>query len=86
MDFENELHAALANNERFITADGRLDAAHVMEAAHAQDTELMAEILESPVLSDVLTRQFGNVVYIDCSRLAREISVDTAVKMMEAVE
>lgn len=33
MDFENELHAALANNERFITADGRLDVAHVMEAA-----------------------------------------------------
>ena len=86
MDFENELHAALANNERFITADGRLDAAHVMEAAYAQDTELMAAILESPVLSDVLIRQFGNVVYIDCSRLAREISVDAAVKLMEAAE
>lgn len=86
MDFENELHAALANNERFITTDGKLDAAHVMEAAHSQDAELMAAILASPVLSDVLTRQFGNVVYIDCSRLAREISVDTAVKMMEAAE
>lgn len=81
MDFTGELCAALAGEKRFITAEGGLDVARVVEAAYAQDERFISTLLASP-LRGVVFRQFGHVVSFDCSRLVRELSLDAAVELM----
>lgn len=81
MDFTGELCAALADDKRFITAGGGLDVARVVEAAYAQDEQLISTLLASP-LRGIVFRQFGHVVSLDCSRLVRELSLDTAIELM----
>lgn len=54
MDFTGELCAALAGDKRFITAEGGLDVSHVVEAARAQDEQLIVSVpVEGCRLSDV---------------------------------
>lgn len=81
MDFTGELCVALAVDKRFITAEGGLDVARVVEAAYAQDEQLISALLASP-LRGVVFQQFGHVVSLDCSRLVRELSLDVAVELM----
>lgn len=81
MDFTGELCAALAGDKRFITAEGGLDVSHVVEAARAQDEQLISALLASP-LRGVVFRTFGDVVNLDYSRLVRELSLDAAVELM----
>lgn len=81
MDFTGELRAALASDKRFITAEGGLDVSHVVEAARAQDEQLISALLASPLRS-VVFRYFGNIVSFDYSRIVRELSLDAAVELM----
>ena len=81
MDFTGELRAALAGDGRFTTAEGGLDVSRVVEAAYAQDEQLISALLTSP-LRGIVFRQFGHVVSLDCSRLVRELSLDPAVELM----
>ena len=81
MNFTGELHAALTGDKRFITAESGLDVARVVEAAYAQDERFISALLASP-LRGIVFRQFGGVVSFDCSRLVRELSLDTAVELM----
>ena len=48
MDFTGELRAALAGDGRFTTAEGGLDVSRVVEAAYAQDEQIISALLTSP--------------------------------------